>query len=172
MNSQEWHTGICECCCASGCGLCCIACFAPCFVFGENYRLLKTLNSKHTSTFMDSMSCLKTCNDQTLATWVYGIPWTLGIVGTVIASVMENWISTPFSIISCIAFLAQCQVRGVIREASGMPPDCCCDCCESSFCYACALEQERQQLNHLIATKENLAPMVQAPPKTSQHMMY
>jgi Cys-rich protein (TIGR01571 family) len=146
---HDWHSAICACCCSQGCGLCCIAAFAPCFVFGENYRLLKEYDKTHKSSFIDSLSCLKTCDDKTKATWLYGIPWILGVVGEAVATTSSGWIGSPLAAISCIAFLLQCQIRGDIRNVSKLPEDCCCDCCASYFCYACALEQERRQLEHL-----------------------
>jgi len=95
---------------------------------------------------MDSFSCCEKCDDQAKATWLYGVPWILGVAGEGFSLGAMNWVATPLLSLSCISFLVQCQVRGTIREALKLDEDCCEDCCVSYFCYACALVQERKEL--------------------------
>ena len=144
MAKKDWKYGLCECCCQETCGLCCIAWIVPCFVFGENYRLLKDLNSNEKS-FLDNCNGCCDCDDQTKSAWMYGIPWFSGIVGQTV-SAFSTTAANPLLVLSTVSCLLQCQTRGSIRRVTGLDENCCNDCCVSYFCYPCALVQERQHL--------------------------
>jgi Cys-rich protein (TIGR01571 family) len=101
----------------------------------------------NTETLLDSASCCTTCNEQTKATWYYGVPWLAGVIGNGVVQITQiAWLGGPLQAISCVAFFMQCNVRGKIRETLGLEQDCCNDCCVSMFCYSCALVQEQNEL--------------------------
>lgn len=155
MHEFEWKSGICDCCFTEYCSTCCVAFFCPCFILGENYRLLKQLNPKVES-FAENFSCCTACDDRTRATWVHGVPWILGSVGDVIVSYAFLMpIGYALQSISCLSFLFQCQVRGLIRNSTNLKQDCCNDCCCSMFCHSCALAQERKHLALFLSTSYN-----------------
>lgn len=126
-NMSEWSSGLCS-CFSEGVSLCCCACFVPCFVFGENYQLLKDKRPK-ASTFMDGglWDILGTPHHKAMC--LHGLLFVFGF--------------------ECLSMLLQCHVRGKIREASGLQESCLNDLCATYCCYSCALVQERRQLERL-----------------------
>lgn len=145
---MTWKSSICDPCCTPDCGL---ACFIPFFYFGSNVQMME--DAKIEMEWLDMISFGGKMSKSSCACFCYALGFFIPVV-----NIPDTVLSSLLDLLAFMPFLLHMNIRGLIRKKYNLQNACCCETCDSqcddfcvvSFCYSCALIQERIELDHQI----------------------
>jgi Cys-rich protein (TIGR01571 family) len=158
---QEWVTGICGCCQSNNCGLCCLACIAPCIPYAQNLEKMKQLGI---------WSCLPDCGITEMPAIIHGCMYITGCcllpaLGTLAFS-GNNVITTIGGAIQIIPCCLHYVTRNDIRVGASIPSCGLDDLCIVCWCYSCALTQQSIQLESMMKGADDSMQPINLPPNS------
>jgi len=112
---RDWTNGICS--CFGDFGTCCVACWCPCIIYGQNKTRVKHLREKGYPHPEGGESCGSDCMVLGLITCFTGLGWIL-----------------------------QIPLRNDVRERYRIRGSGGGDCCTIFWCNPCALTQESREI--------------------------